>query len=847
MDTRRRFLGNKRAIESSGTYTVNLNGQWEKTTAVPNPDSTLYDGVYRSASNYNVNSGVAIMYITVSGYSTFKLYIRSYAETTWDYVMVSQLDKTITGSTSYANTTLVKAHTSGNQQSGTALSNYTLVEFTGIPAGVHTITVVYRKDTSVNQGDDRGYLLIPIQGEGGSEGGGDVDIDTTYSVMYTSSNGAVVTPSNSTVFGSNITSNTYINGQGIITFDGPVTTIGARAFDGRSGLTSLTIPDSVTSIGEMAFYGCSSLTSVTIPDSVTTIEYGAFYSCTNLTTVRLPSRLTELCERIFYSCTNLHTITIPDSVTTIRQWAFSSCTNINLVIPKSVVVMDHPVTNCGGSLTVRCNITVTPSSYEQGAFAKNNFHTITVGDPNDTSPISIAKRAFESNEQLQHLTLHNNVVSIGEEAFSDCSSLATITIPESVTEIGKNAFNNSKVLNDVTIKGNKVNVGEWAFSTQGSKSYTLNLQGSLGRVDAYAFRYCSSVNVSNISDWCSIVFTSSNSNPFESAKLYVDGVLVSDLIIPNNVSTINDLVFETCRQLKSVIIPDSVTEIKSKAFYNCTGLTSVEIGNSVTKIGDGAFASCSALKYLTLPDSVTEIGNQVFQGCQKWENIRIPSNITYIGNSAFSSCYNLTTVTLPNTLVTLGEGVFSSCYNITAFYGKFASADHCYLLYNNTVVAVAHKATSTFTIPNSVTSIGSYAFNLCRNLVSVTIPNSVTEIGEGAFSHCSKLTSISIPDNVTQIPPNTCLGCDNLTTITIGMGVTYIGSSGCDGSKNPTTVYCKAIVPPSTYRPSNSVYDPFDFTGISTGVIYVPRESLDAYKTHTQWSFYADYIQPYDF
>lgn len=183
MDVRRRMLSRKKTTSSGGgsttggSYTVNLNDQWEATTAVPNPDSTLYDGVYRSSSNYNVNSGVATMYITIKDCSSFKMYIRSYAESNFDYVMVSQLDQTITGSSSYSNTTLVKAHTRGNQQSGTALSSYTLVEFTGITSGEHTITVVYRKDGSVNDGDDRGYVLIEkVQAGSGDSGSGGDDV-----------------------------------------------------------------------------------------------------------------------------------------------------------------------------------------------------------------------------------------------------------------------------------------------------------------------------------------------------------------------------------------------------------------------------------------------------------------------------------------------------------------------------------------------------------------------------------------------------------------------------------------------------------------------------------------------
>jgi hypothetical protein len=101
------------------------------------------------------------MYIDIIGYETFKFYVRSYAEGNYDYVMVSQLDQTITGSTSDTNTTLVKASTKGKQNGNTTISGYTLVEFTGIDDGEHRITVVYRKDNSGDNSDDRGYVLIP--------------------------------------------------------------------------------------------------------------------------------------------------------------------------------------------------------------------------------------------------------------------------------------------------------------------------------------------------------------------------------------------------------------------------------------------------------------------------------------------------------------------------------------------------------------------------------------------------------------------------------------------------------------------------------------------------------------
>ena len=131
-------------------YTISLNNAWQQSTSVSNPDSSLYDGVYESYSNYNVDSGIATMYIDITGYTEFSIYVRSNAESNYDYVTVSELDSTTQ-----------KTSTKGNQNSGTALSSYTKVTYTGIDGGSHRITVTYRKDGSVNEGTDRGYLIIP--------------------------------------------------------------------------------------------------------------------------------------------------------------------------------------------------------------------------------------------------------------------------------------------------------------------------------------------------------------------------------------------------------------------------------------------------------------------------------------------------------------------------------------------------------------------------------------------------------------------------------------------------------------------------------------------------------------
>jgi hypothetical protein len=135
-------------------YTIDLNNQWRESTSVANPDSATYEGVYESFSNYNVNNGTATMYIDIDGYTEFKLYIRSHAESSYDYVMVGALDQVPTTSSNYANT-------KGAQNSGTAISNYKLVTFSNIDGAAHRITIIYRKDSSQHQGADRGFVLIP--------------------------------------------------------------------------------------------------------------------------------------------------------------------------------------------------------------------------------------------------------------------------------------------------------------------------------------------------------------------------------------------------------------------------------------------------------------------------------------------------------------------------------------------------------------------------------------------------------------------------------------------------------------------------------------------------------------
>ena len=231
-----------------------------------------------------------------------------------------------------------------------------------------------------------------------------------------------------------------------------------------------------------------------------------------------------------------------------------------------------------------------------------------------------------------------------------------------------------------------------------------------------------------------------------------------------------------------------ITGIGDLAFYGCSSLTSVTIPDSVTTIGDYAFSCCSSLTSITIPDSVTTIGYEAFRGCSSLTSVTIGDSVTSIGKWAFYECSSLTSVTIPDSVTTIGNGAFKYCRSLTSV-----------------------------TIPDSVTTIGSSAFSGCRSLTSVTIPDSVTSIGEGAFESCAVLEQVVIGSGVENIYSYAFRYCYVLNDISI-----------------------KATTPPSI--------DATSFSDIGTSpIFYVPTESVEAYKSATNWSDYANYIVGYDF
>ena len=361
----------------------------------------------------------------------------------------------------------------------------------------------------------------------------------------------------------------------------------------------------------------------------------------------------------------------------------------------------------------------------------------------------------------------------------------------------------------------------------------------------------------------------------DNRAFYLCNSLIS-IIIPDSVEKISVNPFAYCRTLKSIFvssehpyffaidgvlfrkadsclisypkgreyttynIPQGITAIESSAFYDCKFLTRVTIPDSVTSIGDCAFYLCSSLTSVSIPDSVEQIGTNPFAACFELKTISVSPEHPYFATIdgvlfrkadkaliSYPASISSSTYTIPQGITSIGDSAFFYCYSLTS------------VSIPDSVTAIGDSAffwcssLTSVSIPDSVTSIGDSAFSYCDSLTSVNIPDSVTSIGDEAFYSCSSLTSVNIPDSVTSIGDRAFSYCDSLTSVSIPDSVTAIG--------NRAFYYCDSLTSVSIPDSVTSIGD-YAFGDCSNLTLTVPRNSyaLEYAKTNNIPYTYPD-------
>ena len=317
-----------------------------------------------------------------------------------------------------------------------------------------------------------------------------------------------------------------------------------------------------------------------------------------------------------------------------------------------------------------------------------------------------------ASDTVTGITLPDTVGKILDYGFANCTALEEIVLPDSVRSIGDNAFRNCGSLTRIEIPAGVPSIGEYAFQNCANLTEIM-IPASVQKIGHMAFAGCpvlERIHIADVAAWCSVVLDF----PFETSKeLYLDNEKITQLEIPEGVTSIADYVFADCEGIEKIILPNSVTTIGNSAFAGCIDLSAVDFADGLTHLGEGAFARCTAITEVVLPESLTTLGRTAFMDCTMLESVYIPGSVKLIDQWTFSGCTALKELTIGEGVTTIGTYAFSGCSGLESV-----------------------------TLPEGVTTIEKQAFTSCSGLRSITLPASLTTIGVEALGYCGWLEAI---------------------------------------------------------------------------------------------------------
>lgn len=574
--------------------------------------------------------------------------------------------------------------------------------------------------------------------------------------------------------------NTFANCKNLATvlFPNSLTSIGSAAFK-NTKIKNLVISENFTSIASKAFSDCYYLETVTFNGN-TELDSSIFSDCRSLRQVSLPENMTSIPNSLFSNCISLSFMNLPEGVTSIGNSAFAGCTGLQSInLPDSITSLGEKCFNGCTKLSY--------NSYGNGTYLGDStnpykyFMAPEVGKTNITihgDTKVFVDHSFISNV-IQSVVVPSTIESMPKGLFYKCDNLTELEIPftgdgSSIVYFNylfdSNNNNIPSTLKTVTINSGE-RIGQYAFQNV-TNIETVVLANTITSISTYAFKGSGIKN---------IVIPASLKNIYQEAFSGCTNLESIDLSLMDITSegTLGNQVFYGCTKLASVTLPVGIKTIPANLFDGCTSLSSITIPNTVTSIGAYAFYKCG-LTEINIPTSVTTLGDYSFGYMTKLESITIPSSITSIPTYCFAYCKGLTSISLPSTLTTIGDHAFYGCETLPSFdissgvdtVKEYAFSD-CKLL-------------SQVTIPNTVTTIERYAFANC-GFETFTMPETVTSLGNYVLSSNANLKSAYIYS--TSLPQYIFYRCSNLEFVVLSESIGSISYAAFSMASSLTAIY----------------------------------------------------------
>lgn len=576
-----------------------------------------------------------------------------------------------------------------------------------------------------------------------------------------------------------------------------VTKIKDYAFDNCDALSSISL-GAVEAIGEHAFNDCDGLTGVTFPATLTSLGGYAFWFCDHLADVVFLGALpTTLGETLFAACADDIEIHVPSAY---LQNYKNSVGNFVLEYGEGDADVNHinPIVSASGDgWSLRYNGLLTIDG-DDGmddwvAWAENNdAYLADVTAVSVTSGVTaIDEDAFSGCSNLTSVILPYTVISIGNGAFSGCSALTTVRFRGAVPSFDDGIFSDStSTLANIYVPFDYISNYEealpasyesiisslyiaegdgWVLDTEslltiddddGMDAWVADGGSYHGNVTAVSI----APGVAGIGDGAFAGCTALMSITLPSFLEAIGGSAFSGctsltgITLPTFLETIGDDAFSDCTSLMGITLPNFLETIGDNAFAGCTGLMVITLPDSLETIGDGAFGICTGLVSVNFGNSLTSIGAMAFAGCIELMDITLPDSLETVGYSAFADCTSLTSVTIGSSVSAIGSAAFSGCAALGAFHVKDGNSVFCVVdgvLYSKDQSVLVQypmaKTGASFTVPDLVTTVGSYAFYHCTQLTSIDLGSKVENIGEKAFTGCAGLTDVTLPDSVKTV------------------------------------------------------------------------------------------------